>query len=64
MGARYYVILSGDQLYRMDYRLLVENHLRKGADITVAALPVSRKDAQGFGVMHVMNNARMGATPR
>lgn len=59
MGARYYVILSGDQLYRMDYRLLVENHLRKGADITVAALPVSRKDAQGFGVMHVMNNARI-----
>jgi glucose-1-phosphate adenylyltransferase len=59
MGASYYLILSGDQLYRMDYRLLVETHIKKGADITVAALPVNRKSANGFGIMRVMSNARI-----
>jgi glucose-1-phosphate adenylyltransferase len=50
-GFAHYLILSGDQLYRMDYRELMETHLRKKADITVAALPVARKDVDGFGVM-------------
>ena len=35
-----YLILSGDQLYRMDYSLFIEHHRRTGADLTVAALPV------------------------
>ncbi len=56
---RYYVILSGDQLYRMDYRTLLATHVRKGADITVAALPVTREDAQGFGIMQVAKNGRI-----
>jgi glucose-1-phosphate adenylyltransferase len=59
MGTRYYVILSGDQLYRMDYRRLVETHINRGADITVAALPVNRRDAQGFGIMKVLSNCRI-----
>lgn len=59
MRAKYYVILSGDQLYRMDYRQLLDTHLRKGADITVAALPVNRTDAQSFGIMKVAPNARI-----
>lgn len=56
---RYYVILSGDQLYRMDYRTLLATHIRKGSDITVAALPVTRDAAQSFGVMQVAQNGRI-----
>jgi glucose-1-phosphate adenylyltransferase len=59
MGVDYYVILSGDQLYRMDYRMLVETHVKKKADITVSALPVTRKDAQAFGIMEVDADAQI-----
>lgn len=52
-GITHFVVLSGDQLYRMDYRELLRTHLRKDADITVAALPVTRTAARGFGVMKV-----------
>ncbi|MFZ4803134.1 MAG: glucose-1-phosphate adenylyltransferase [Synechococcus lacustris] len=45
------LILSGDQLYRMDYALFVEEHRRSGADLTVAALPVDGEQAEGFGLM-------------
>ncbi|MCF8132142.1 MAG: glucose-1-phosphate adenylyltransferase [Synechococcus sp. Tobar2m-G35] len=45
------VILSGDQLYRMDYRLFVDEHIQSGADLTVAALPVDEAQAEGFGLM-------------
>lgn len=54
-----YLILSGDQLYRMDYRRLMATHLRKDADITVAALPVNRQAAVGFGIMKVQKNGRI-----
>jgi glucose-1-phosphate adenylyltransferase len=48
----HYIILSGDQLYRMDYGDLLEAHLRTGADITLATTPVDRVAASGFGIMH------------
>ena len=46
-----YLILSGDQLYRMDYSRFIEHHRRTGADLTVAALPVDAKQAESFGLM-------------
>ena len=46
-----YLILSGDQLYRMDYSLFVEHHRKSGADLTVAALPVDPQQAEAFGLM-------------
>ncbi|PWU13583.1 MAG: glucose-1-phosphate adenylyltransferase [Verrucomicrobia bacterium] len=49
----YMLILSGDQLYRMDYRSLLGQHIATKADITVSTLPVPRKDVPGFGVMRV-----------
>src|SRR5262249_44755579 len=49
----YMLILSGDQLYRMDYRSLLSRHIQNGADVTVATLPVQRKDVPGFGIMKV-----------
>jgi glucose-1-phosphate adenylyltransferase len=55
----YFVILSGDQLYRMDYRLLLEQHLRTKADITLATIPVTREAARDFGIMHSDDTRRI-----
>ena len=55
----YVVILSGDQLYRMDYSKLIETHIAKGADVTIACLPVTREDARGFGVMQLDEHGRV-----
>ncbi len=48
----YFIILSGDQLYQMDYRLLLAQHVKKKADITIATIPVERAAATDFGIMH------------
>ena len=45
------LILSGDQLYRMDYQAFIEAHRASGAALTVAALPVDPATAEGFGLM-------------
>jgi glucose-1-phosphate adenylyltransferase len=47
----YYIILSGDQLYRMDFRALLHQHIRSGADITLATKPVARGSVSEFGIM-------------
>ena len=47
----YYIILSGDQLYRMDFRALLHQHIRSGADITLATKPVVRERVSEFGIM-------------
>ena len=49
---QYYLILSGDQLYRMDYSVLMQQHVESGADITLATTPVDRTAASSFGIMH------------
>ena len=55
----YYIILSGDQLYRMDYRDVLRQHLETRADITVGTIPVDRTAAMGFGIMHTDENRRI-----
>jgi len=47
----YYLVLSGDQLYRMDFRALLHQHIKSGADITLATKPVSRHQVSEFGIM-------------
>src|SRR5437667_590962 len=47
----YYLILSGDQLYRMDFRSLFHQHIQSGADITLATKPVHRHQVSEFGIM-------------
>ena len=47
----YYLILSGDQLYRMDFRELLHQHIRTGADITLATKPLPRAQVADFGIM-------------
>jgi glucose-1-phosphate adenylyltransferase len=54
------VILAGDHIYKMDYRLLVNFHVEKGADATVGAVEVTRKEAAGqFGVLQVDEQNRI-----
>src|ERR1700704_2545226 len=47
----YFLILSGDQLYRMDFRMLLHEHIRSGADITLATKPIHRDQVAEFGIM-------------
>lgn len=49
--AEYYIILSGDQLYRMDFSKMLERHIESGAELTIAAKPISRSQATGLGIM-------------
>lgn len=47
----YILILSGDQLYQMDFREMIEFHQKNKGDITIATIPVNAKDATGFGIL-------------
>jgi glucose-1-phosphate adenylyltransferase len=47
----YALILSGDQLYQMDFNDMIEEHIKHEADITIATLPVNAKDAPEFGIL-------------
>ncbi|MBU2328399.1 MAG: glucose-1-phosphate adenylyltransferase [Alphaproteobacteria bacterium] len=49
----YMVILAGDHIYKMDYELMLQQHVDTGADVTIGCLEVPRMEAVGFGVMHV-----------
>ncbi len=49
--ADYYVILAGDHLYRMDYSELVDAHIDRQADITIAAQPVTSEEASAMGIL-------------
>jgi len=50
---QYMVILAGDHIYKMDYELMLRQHVNSGADVTIGCLEVPRMEAVGFGVMHV-----------
>ncbi|MCA8882821.1 MAG: glucose-1-phosphate adenylyltransferase, partial [Rhodobacteraceae bacterium] len=49
----YILILAGDHVYKMDYELMIRQHVDTGADVTVGCLSVPRAEASAFGVMHV-----------
>lgn len=49
----HYIILSGDQLYRMNLKKFMDSHISSGADITIATTAVNRRDASGFGIMQI-----------
>lgn len=53
------LILSGDQLYRMDYRKLIETHQSSKADVTIATLPVNQEMASGLGIMRIDESGRV-----
>ncbi len=51
--ADYYIILSGDQLYRMDFSEMLRRHIETGAELTIAAKPITREHATGLGIIGV-----------
>jgi len=53
------IILSGDQLYRMNFEEVVTQHMVTGAEITVATIPVSRKDCAALGIMQIDHESRI-----
>ncbi len=55
----YLLILSGDQLYRMDYRHILHQHAETGADITIACLPVQRAQASSLGILQIDQDRRV-----
>src|SRR5678816_3102761 len=55
----YVVILSGDQLYRMDYRHAIAQHVESRADLTIATIPVTRREASGLGIMQIDADRRI-----
>ncbi len=55
----YFLILSGDQLYRMDFRDILQQHRDTGAEITIATIPVIRRDVSSLGIMQMDVNRRI-----
>src|SRR3954454_7100936 len=55
----YMLILSGDQLYRMDFRRIIAQHAESHADLTVATLPVGRSEASSLGIMQMNEEPRI-----
>jgi len=55
----YMVILAGDHIYKMDYELMLQQHVSQDADVTVGVLEVPRMEATGLGVMHVDEHDRI-----
>jgi len=55
----YQLILSGDQLYRMDYHKLLESHWKRGADVTICVIPKSEVQASSFGLLKLATDGRV-----
>ena len=58
-GIEHVLILSGDQLYRMDFRDMLATHLQSAADVTIAAVPVHSRDAASLGIMRLNDTGQV-----
>jgi len=58
-GAKHVLVLAGDHIYKMDYRFFLEDHIERGADLSVACLEVPRAQATGLGVAQVDGEDRI-----
>jgi glucose-1-phosphate adenylyltransferase len=58
-GIKYVVVLAGDHVYKMDYEVMLAQHVSSGADVTIGCLTVPRMEATAFGVMHVDADMRI-----
>ena len=56
---KYVLILSGDHLYRMDYRKMLKTHIENNADLTVSVMPVPWEEASRFGIMNTDEDGRI-----
>ncbi len=60
-GPEYILILAGDHVYKMDYEVMLAEHVARGAEVSVACVAVPRHEATAFGVMHVDDGGRITA---
>ena len=58
-GVDYVIILAGDHIYKMDYEIMLRQHVEQGADVTVGCLTVPREEATAFGVMGTDKDGRI-----
>src|SRR3974390_1654662 len=58
-GVDYVLILSGDQLYRMDFEKMLRTHVEAKAQVTIAALPVESRKASSFGIIRLDDSGRV-----
>ncbi len=58
-GVDYVIILAGDHIYKMDYEIMLRQHVESGADVTVGCLTVPRMEATAFGVMDTDKDGRI-----
>ncbi len=58
-GIEQVLILSGDQLYRMNFKEMIETHRETGADVTISAVPVASQEASGLGIMRLDDGGRV-----
>ena len=56
---RHIVVLAGDHVYKMDYELMLQQHVEAGAHVTVGCLEVARSEASGFGILHIDETDRI-----
>ena len=56
---QYVIVLAGDHVYKMDYEIMLRQHVETGADVTVGCLTVPRTEASSFGVMHTDETGRI-----
>ena len=58
-GVKYIIVLAGDHIYKMDYEIMLRQHVDTGADVTIGCLTVPRKEASAFGVMDIDKSGRI-----
>lgn len=58
-GVDYIVVLAGDHIYKMDYEVMLQQHVASNADVTIGCLTVPRMEATAFGVMQVDKDMRI-----
>lgn len=52
-GTKYILVLAGDHVYKMDYEIMLKQHVESGADVTVGCLEMPRAESSAFGIMHI-----------
>ncbi len=52
-NAKFIVLLAGDHIYKMDYELMLQQHVEQSADVTIGCLEVPRSEARGFGIIRI-----------
>jgi glucose-1-phosphate adenylyltransferase len=55
-ACRFIVLLAGDHVYKMDYEIMLQQHVETGADVTVGCLEMPRAESSAFGIIHVDEN--------